>query len=324
MGWTTTDIPDLHGRTAVVTGANGGLGFETARELARKGAHIVMAVRSLDKAALARDDIAREIPDASLELVHLDLASLASVRAAATAILEDHRVIDILVNNAGVMGIPFRRTADGFEMQFGVNHLGHFALTALLLSALVRSRHGRVVSVTSSGRFQGTTVDPDDPTMERRYNPWRSYGRAKLANLQFAVELDRRLAAAGASVQAAAADPGFSHTDLQANSAREQRGISQRFFDMTVGWFGTSPAKGALPQLRAATDPTLRGGELFGLRFVFGGSPVRKRYLSRSMTSRDLATMWSMSEHETGVKFDVAGMVPAQGVDLGAPQALAS
>ncbi len=239
----------------------------------------------------------------------LDLGSLASVRSAATSILDGHPVIDILVNNAGVMGIPYRTTTDGFEMQFGVNHLGHFALTALLLPALLRSDRGRIVSVTSSGRLQGTTVDPKDPTMEARYDPWRSYGRAKLANLQFAVELDRRLTATGAPVRALAADPGFSHTDLQANSAREHRGLSQRFFETTVGWVGSRPAKGALPQLRAATDPSVRGGELYGLRFVLGGPPVRKRYLSRSMTSADLATMWSVSERDTDIRFDVVGIV---------------
>jgi len=311
MGWTTADIPDLHGRTAVVTGANGVLGLETSRELARKGAHVVMAVRNRDKATAARDTIAREIPDASLELVALDLGSLASVRAAATTILDAHPVIDILVNNAGVMGIPYRTTADGFEMQFGVNHLGHFALTALLLPALLRGDRGRIVSVTSSGRVLSTAVDPDDPTMAARYDPWRSYGRAKLANLQFTVELDRRLSAAGAPLRALAADPGFSHTDLQANSAREHRGTSQRFFATTVGWIGTTPAKGALPELRAATDPTVRGGELYGPRFVFGGSPTRNPYISRSMTLRDLATLWSVSEQMTGIRFDVEGLVRA-------------
>ena len=160
--------------------------------------------------------------------------------------------------------------------------------------------------------------------MERRYDPWRSYGRAKLANLQFAVELDRRLTAAGAPLRALAADPGFSHTDLQANSARQHRGLSQRFFDTTVGWVGTTPAKGALPQLRAATDPSVRGGELYGLRFVFGGSPVRKRYLSRSMTPADLATMWSVSERETGLQFDIEGMVRVGAADAPTIEARAS
>jgi NAD(P)-dependent dehydrogenase (short-subunit alcohol dehydrogenase family) len=322
MGWTTADIPDLDGRTAVVTGASGGLGYETARELARKGADVVMAVRNRDKATAARDTIAREIPGASAELVALDLGSLASVRSAVTTILDGHPVIDILVNNAGVMGIPYRTTSDGFEMQFGVNHLGHFALTALLLPALLRSEGGRIVSVTSSGRRRGSTIDPNDLTMETRYDAWRSYGRAKLANLQFAVELNRRLAATGATVRAAAADPGFSHTDLQANSVRQHPGMSQRFFDTMVGLIGTAPAKGALPQLRAATDPTVRGGELYGLRYVIGGPPVRNADQSRWMTPHDLATLWSVSEQMTGVRFDVEGMVRAAAADARAAAAL--
>ncbi len=311
MGWTAADIPDLHGRTAVVTGANGGLGFQSTRELARKGAHVVMAARNIAKATAARDTIVREIPQASLELVALDLGSLASVRAAAAAMLDAHPAIDILLNNAGVMGIPYRTTSDGFEMQFGVNHLGHFALTALLLPALLRADRGRIVSVTSPARLFSSAVHADDPAMDAHYDPWRSYGRSKLADLQFAVELDRRLSAAAANLRALAADPGFSHTDLQANSAREHRGMSQRFFATTVRWIGTTPAQGALPQLRAASDPTVRGGELYGPRFVFGGSPIRNPSLSRSMTSRDLATLWSVSEQMTGIRFDVEGMVRA-------------
>ncbi|MBA2488607.1 MAG: SDR family NAD(P)-dependent oxidoreductase [Chloroflexi bacterium] len=313
MGWSTADIPDLGGRTAVITGANGGLGSETARELARKGAHVVMAVRDLKKASAARDSIARQTPGASLELIALDLGSLASVRSAATSILAAHPVIDILVNNAGVMGIPHGTTSDGIETQFGVNHLGHFALTALLLPAVARSDGGRIVCITSPARLFSSAIDPDDPTMAARYDAWRSYGRSKLAMLQFAVELDRRLGAAGATAHALAADPGFSHTDLQANSARQHRGMSQRFFAATVGLVGSSPATGALPQLRAATDPTTRGGELYALRFVVGGSPIRNPYLSRSMGSADLERSWSAWERMTGLRFDVAQIVRTAG-----------
>ena len=311
MGWTAADIPDLRGRTAVVTGANGGLGFETARELARHGARIVMAVRNQAKAAAARDGLAQEVHGATLDVIGLDLGSLESVRAAATTILKTHPVIDILVNNAGVMGIPHALTADGIEMQFGVNHLGHFALTAHLLPALFRSEGARVVAVTSFGRFFTAAVDPGDPAMASRYNPWRSYGRSKLANLQFAVELNRRLGAAGATMLALAADPGFSNTDLQANSSRVHRGLSQRFFARTVRWIGANPARGALPQLRAAVDPTAQGGELYGLRFVIGGSPVGNPYGSWSMTPEALAAMWSVSEAMTGARFDVETMVHA-------------
>ena len=310
MGWTAADIPDLTGRIAVVTGAGGGLGRETARELARHGAHVVMAVRNPGKATPVRDALAAEIPGASLELVTLDLASLASVRDAADAIRAAHPVIDILVNNAGVMGIPYAETADGFEMQLGVNHLGHFALTAGLAPALLRSRGARVVTVSSTGRFLGRPIDPTDLQM-RRYDAWRAYGRSKLADLQFAVELSRRLAAAGSPARACSADPGFSHTDLQARSAREAHGFSHRFFDTTVGWFGTAPATGALPSLRAATDPRAAGGTLFGLRLVIAGSPVRNPYGVRGMGERDLAATWGISEQMTGVPFDVGALARA-------------
>jgi NAD(P)-dependent dehydrogenase (short-subunit alcohol dehydrogenase family) len=311
MSWRLDDIPDLGGRVAVVTGANGGLGYETVRALARNGAHVVMAVRDTAKGEAARARIVSETPAAALELVALDVASLASVRDGAAAILAAHPRIDVLVNNAGVMGIPRRESVDGQELQLATNHLGHFALTALLLPALLRSHRGRVVSVTSTGRFLGRTVDPDDVGMRRRYDPWRSYGRAKLAACQLTVELDRRLVRAGAPVRALAADPGFAHTDLQARSAREARGISQRFFDVAVGWFGSSPAQGALPQIRCAADPAARGGALYALRLVARGAPVRFPYLVWGLGDRARATLWAVSERETGVTFDVDAMVRA-------------
>jgi NAD(P)-dependent dehydrogenase (short-subunit alcohol dehydrogenase family) len=202
--WTTANIPDQSRRVAVVTGANGGLGLEVARELARKGGHVVMAARDQAKAEAARASILSEIPDASLESQPLDLASLASVREAAARILADHPRIDILVNNAGLMGIPERRTEDGFEMQLGVNHLGHFALTAQLLPALLKSDGARVVSVTSTGRHAGRPIDPDNPSLSGHYDPWRAYGQSKLANVHFALELStgasaRRTCRRGAS-----------------------------------------------------------------------------------------------------------------------------
>jgi NAD(P)-dependent dehydrogenase (short-subunit alcohol dehydrogenase family) len=309
MGWTAADIPDQAGRVAVVTGANGGLGFETARALARAGATVVMAARNPARGEAARAAIARDVPGASLALVTLDLASLASVREAAAAIGHAHPVVDLLVNNAGLMGIPRRLTADGFEMQLGVNHLGHFALTALLMPALLRSTAGRVISVTSSGRWLGSTVDPDDVALERGYHPWRAYGRSKLANLQFTVELDRRLREAGLPVSALVADPGFAHTDLQANASRESGDLAGRFFHQAVRAFGSTSATGALPQLRAATDPAARGGSLYQLRFFVRGAPVRGRFLVRALRPRDLATLWEVSERETGLRFDVAPMV---------------
>jgi NAD(P)-dependent dehydrogenase (short-subunit alcohol dehydrogenase family) len=288
-----------------VTGANGGLGLEVTRELARKGAYVVMAARRQANARAAHADVLDTVPGASLELVELDLGSLASVRASAGRILERHPRIDILVNNAGVMGIPRRETEDGFEMQFGVDHLGHFALTALLMPALLRSSDGRVVSVTSTGRHFGPPVDPEDPHMRRRYSPWRAYGQAKLANVHFALELQRRFEQAGVSARSIVVHPGFTNTDLQARSMRESGGLSQRFFHAVVRRTGMTPARGALSLLRAATDPDARGGELYTPRFVNHGPPVRRPLLRRSRNLASLRTLWEVSERETGVTFDV-------------------
>lgn len=312
MAWSADDIPDLTGRVAVVTGGNGGLGLETSRELARRGATVVIAARNMEKAAGARDEISSELPAALLELAPLDLASLESVRLFASRVVTEHPTIDVLVNNAGVMAIPRALTADGFEMQLGVNHLGHFALTALMLPSLLRSPGGRVVTVTSTGRYMPRAVDPEDPHLASGYGPWRSYGQSKLANLHFAVELHSRLDAAGTRVKSVAADPGFSATDLQAHSLRRSGGRSQRFFRAAVGIFGSSPSVGALPQLRAATDPTARGGELFALPWVVGGSPVRIRLGRRSTDRLARRVLWETSERETGMAFDV-GRIAAGG-----------
>ena len=306
MAWSTADIPDQAGRVAVVTGANGGLGLEVARELARKGARVVMAARDPAKAEQARASIRAEIPDAGLEPRPLDLASLASVRAAAEAILVEHPRIDVLVNNAGVMGIPERRTEDGFEMQFGVNHLGHFALTALLMPALLASPDARVVSVTSTGRHRGRAIDPENPHLTGRYDPWRAYGQSKLANVHFALELDRRFRAAGVPARSIVVHPGFVDTDLQARSVRETRGgRSQRFFRAAVRVFGMSPARGALSLLRAATDPDAVGGALYAPRWVNFGPPVRRPLFGRSRNREAMAVLWGVSERETGIRFDV-------------------
>ena len=302
MSWSATDIPDQSGRVAIVTGANGGLGLETTRELARKGAHVVMAVRDRQKANLAEADIRNTVPDAALELVSMDLSSQASVRAAAERILSDHERVDLLVNNAGVMGIPERKTSDGYEMQFGVDHLGHWTLTALLLPALFRSPSARIVTVTSTAHHMGRAVDPGNPHLEGRYRPWRAYGQAKLANFHFGLGLQRELAAAGASAASMIAHPGLSNTDLQAVSVRETGGgASQRFFLMLARRTGMSAAQGALAQLRAATDPHARGGEFYGPLWVNSGPPVRKPIFRRLGMSGAIAKLWEVSERETGV-----------------------
>ena len=313
MSWTAADIPDQTGRTAVVTGANGGLGLETARALAAAGAEVVMAARNQEKAAEAVAEIRRGLPDASLEVVALDLASQESVREAAERILASDERIDILVNNAGIMGIPERRTADGFEMQFGVNHLGHYALTALLMPALLRADAARIVTVTSTAHHMGRAVDPANPHLEGRYGPWRAYGQAKLANFHFGIGLQRRLAAARAPAASLVAHPGLSNTELQVVSVRETGGgLSQRFFRRLAHSTGMSPRDGALPQLRAATDPAARGGELYAPRFVNSGAPVRRPILRRIGMERAIARLWEVSERETGLKIEVRPGTRAQ------------
>lgn len=306
MTWTANDIGDLTGRTAVVTGANGGLGLETAKALAGAGAHVVMAARNQDKAAAARATILAVHPDASTELVELDLGDLASVRRAADTITSAHPSIDILVNNAGLMAMPEGRTADGFEMQLGVNHLGHWALTAHLLPALLRADAARVVTVTSTARHTGRTVDPDNPHLEGRYTPWRAYGQAKLANYHFALGLQQQFERAGVRAASLAAHPGLSNTDLQTRTVAEGgAGLGGRLAHAASSRTGMSAVEGARPQLRAATDPGARGGELYAPRFVNNGAAVRRPVLRRYKLQRSIDTLWEVSERETGVALDV-------------------
>jgi NAD(P)-dependent dehydrogenase (short-subunit alcohol dehydrogenase family) len=303
VSWNTADIPDQRGRVAVVTGANGGLGLSTARALAAAGAEVVIAARNQKRAAEAMERIRDGVPNAQLTLVELDLGSLDSVQAAAEQILAAHETIDLLVNNAGVMGIPQSRTADGFEMQFGVDHLGHFALTARLLPALLKAPAARVVTVTSTAHHMGRAVDPDNPNLDGRYGPWRAYGQAKLANFHFGLGLDQLFRQAGAPAASLVAHPGLSNTELQAVSVEEtDGGLSQRFFLMLARTVGMSPGEGALSQLRAATDPGAKGGEFFGPLFVNSGPPVRKPVLRRIGMSQAIEKLWQVSERETGLE----------------------
>ena len=270
-----------------------------------KGAHVVMTARNQEKAAAAVEDIRGTAPQASLELVPLDLASLESVRAAAQQILAEHDTIDLLVNNAGVMGIPEQRTADGFEMQFGVDHLGHWAITALLMPALLNANAARIVTVTSMAHHMGRAVDPSNPHMNGNYKPWRMYGQAKLANFHFGLGLQQQLAAAGAPAASLIAHPGLSNTDLQAHSVRETGGgRSQRFWHVLARRTGMAPADGARSQLRAATDPAAKGGEFYGPLFMNNGPPIRKPVLRLGMDTA-IARLWEVSERETGLKIEL-------------------
>lgn len=304
MGWTTSDIPNLTGKTAVVTGANGGLGLESTRALAGAGAHVVMAARNQEKAKDARDGILTDHPDASLEIVELDLGSFESTRTAAAKIAADNPAIDILINNAGLMAMPERRTVDGHEMQFGVNHLGHWIFTAGLLGPLLDADAARVVTVTSTAHLYGRPVDPDNVNMEGNYSAWKAYGQAKLANYHFGLGLQRDFQERGLAAQSLVAHPGLSHTNLQVRTVEEGGGgFSAPFWAWMARHTGMSAADGALPQLRAATDPSAKGGEFYGPRWGSNGAPVRKPVL-RPGIDGDTKTLWQVSERETGIVLD--------------------
>jgi NAD(P)-dependent dehydrogenase (short-subunit alcohol dehydrogenase family) len=260
-GWEPERIPDQTGRIAVVTGANSGLGLVAARELARKGARVVMACRNLDKGHAAVDAIRSEVPDAQLQLDGLDLASLASVRSFAERFTETHDALDLLLNNAGVMAAPRRHTADGFELHLGTNHLGHFALTNLLLPLMEGREDARVVTLSSNAHKTVRGIAFDNLNGDRRYFRWNAYGQSKLANLLFALELDRRLKARGSTVKSLAAHPGYAATNLQSAAAPLVDRLFMKFGNAVVA---QNDEMGALPVLYAATEPGLEGGTYAG------------------------------------------------------------
>jgi NAD(P)-dependent dehydrogenase (short-subunit alcohol dehydrogenase family) len=305
MAYTRESVPNLSGRTAVVTGANGGLGLETAKALAGSGAHVVMAVRNQRKADEAVAEIRTQAPDASLEVVELDLSSQKSVKQAAATILAAHGRIDILVNNAGVMAMPERATVDGYEMQLGVNHLGHWTLTALLMPALMAAPEARVVTVTSTAHHFGRPLDPDNPHMRGSYEPWRAYGQSKLANYHFALGLQQQFDRAGVQARSLVAHPGLSHSDLQTTTVAEGGGgWMGPLWVWMARYTGMDVDKGALPQIRAATDHDAQGGEFYGPRFGNFGPAVRLPVL-RPGNDTAIATLWQVSERETGVSLEV-------------------
>ncbi len=296
--WTFDNIPPQTGRTAIVTGANTGIGYETALALARKGAHVILACRDLKKAEAAVERITAERPAGSARARELDLSDLESVRRFADKFAAEHERLDLLINNAGVMVPPYSKTAQGFELQFGTNHLGHFALVAHLLPLLRRTPGARLVVVSSGVHHQGRIDFDDLDFAQRGYSPWRAYAQSKLANLLFALELQRKLAAAGESLIVTAAHPGYTATDLQRTA-----GIARLFNPL----FAMRPPQGALPTLRAATDPDARAGEYFGPRrfFEMNGPPERARINRRARDLEVAARLWQVSEQLTGVHFDL-------------------
>lgn len=301
-GWTLDQMPDLTGRRALVTGATSGIGRQTATELARHGAEVVLAARSLDRLAATEKSVLAEVPTARLHRVVVDLTDLGSVRLAAA---DAARLgpLHLLVNNAGVMATPYQRTVDGFERQLATNHLGPFLLTGLLLPSLVASDDGRVVTVSSQMHRLTRSMPLDDPRVpERRYSPWLAYSRSKLANLLFTFELDRRAREAGLPVKALAAHPGYSATDLWVN--RGQRQGTGRILEAAFGVAGQPPALGALPTLMAAT------ADLPGATYVGPGNVLQLRGLPKVVAARRMAhdrdlqrRLWEISEEVTGISY---------------------
>jgi NAD(P)-dependent dehydrogenase (short-subunit alcohol dehydrogenase family) len=300
--WTATDIPDQTGRVAVITGANTGLGYETAAALAAHGAHVVLAVRNLDKGKDAATRIAATTPNADVALQELDLTSQESIHAAAEQLRSDYDRIDLLINNAGVMWTPKSTTKDGFELQFGTNHLGHFAFTGLLLDRLLPVAGSRIVTVSSIGHRLRADIHFDDLQWERSYDRVAAYGQSKLANLLFTYELQRRLAPHGTTI-AAAAHPGGSQTELSRNLPP----LLRRIFTLVEPLVSQDASRGALPQLRAATDPSAPGGQYYGPD-GFGGMQGYPKVVPSSDKSHDAdrqRRLWAVSEELTGVVYPV-------------------
>ncbi|WP_254536984.1 oxidoreductase [Halomarina litorea] len=315
--WTAVRMPDMTDRTVVVTGANSGLGFEATKELARAGAHVVMACRNPERAEDARERAERAVRDASLDVRELDLADLSSVRAFAEGFAAEYDALHVLMNNAGVMAPPRRETADGFELQFGVNHLGHFALTGLLLDRLRMADGETRVVTTSSGAHKMGGIDFEDLQSERSYSRWRAYGQSKLANLLFTYELQRRLdravredPALAGEMKAVAAHPGWAATELQTSGPTMGEGESSlrgRAMEVANRLVAQSARMGTLPLLYAATAENVDGSDYIGPGgpFEMRGYPVHVASNERSHDHATARRLWAVSEELTGVTYDL-------------------
>jgi NAD(P)-dependent dehydrogenase (short-subunit alcohol dehydrogenase family) len=303
--WTADDIPDLSGKTIVVTGGNSGIGYEAGLAFARKRAEVILACRDLGKARTAAAQITAATSGAKVDVMELDLSNLASVRGFSDAFHLQHQALHVLCNNAGVMAIPYRQTADGFEMQFGTNHLGHFALTGLLLDRLISTEGARVINVSSTGHRFGS-IRFDDLQWKNGYRKWRAYGQSKLANLLFTLELQRKVDGAGKKLLAVACHPGYAATNLQAVGPK-MSGQSVMGYLSEVGnqYLAQSAAMGALPTEYAAVAPDVRGGDYIGPDGMgeLWGHPV---HVGRSAAAQDAAVasrLWEVSEQLTNVHY---------------------
>lgn len=299
-GWTARDIPDQHGQVIIVTGANSGVGYESAVALAQKGAHVIMACRSIERGNQAREDILKRAPHASIEVRALDLGHLASVHAFAEAFNRDYDRLNVLMNNAGLMVPPYAKTPDGFELQFGTNHLGHFALTGLLLPALLNTPQSRIVTVTSSAAFSAR-INFDDLQSETHYDKRAAYGQSKLANLLFMTELQRKLSATRADLISVASQPGLVATPLLDKNPGD---MMYEFINRVLKPLASQPADvGATYQLYAATAPHVKGGEFYGPKHTLRGEVVRVTLQKRATDPSVAARLWQISEQLTGVHY---------------------
>ncbi|MEJ2050920.1 MAG: oxidoreductase [Calditrichota bacterium] len=301
--WTMENIPDLSGKVIIVTGANSGIGFEAAKAFTRHGGQVILACRVVEKAKRAADQIHSEIPGARTEILQIDLASLESIREFAAAFTAEHDRLDVLLNNAGIMMSPFGKTKDGFEQQFGINHLGHFALTGRLIDLVLNTPDSRVVNVSSTGhRFGSMDFDNLDYDGGTKYSPTKAYGRSKLANLLFTYELQRRFEAAGSSSIAVAVHPGTANTNLT-------RYLEDKWYYKMVWplfrWMVQDQTMGALPSIRAAVDPRVTGGQYYGPDGFMEqkGYPVVVESNKASHNEADARHLWEISEQMTGVRF---------------------
>ena len=301
MSFSIAKTPSLKGKTALVTGGNIGLGFETVKALASKGAHVLLAARNEEKGKAAIAEVQKLVPSAQVELLRLDLASQRSIRAAAAEVGNKFSQLDFLINNAGIMAMPEMKTEDGFESQFGVNHLGHWSLTGLLMDNLLAAEQARVVTVTSTAHHLVWNINFDDPHLRKKYAPWTAYAQSKLANYFFALGLHNEFKKSGKKAMSLLAHPGLSHTNLQVETfdkgAAGWAGTASKYLAARVGM---EPSEGARPQIKAALDPKAKGGQFYSPRFGNNGAPVKHPIL-RTRNKANIRKLWELSEKETGI-----------------------
>ena len=305
MSFSVADTPSLKGKTALVTGANIGLGLATVKAFASKGAHVLLGARNQQKGESAVAEVLRLYPSASVELLILDLASQANIKRAANEVSQKFSKLDYLINNAGLMAMPEMKTEDGYESQFGVNHLGHWTLTALLINNLLEAERPRIVTVTSSAHHLIWNINFDDPHLRKKYSPWNAYSQSKLANYFFALGLHHEFRKYGQNAMSMLAHPGLAHTNLQVETfnkgAAGWAGTASKYLAAKVGM---EPEDGALPQIRAALDPHAKSGEFYAPRFLSTGAPV-KRPILRTNNHRNIKKLWELSEAETGIAIKI-------------------